>query len=957
MHHISIVNNNGRTRFLISNLLSFELERISLGGLDLNFHFESVGTDKTAIVFDRNFENFAPNAFYNIEFYNAEGRRHEISLNDYGNFPVCIEGERVAICSQLETDEHIKLKFIDLKKVVFQMKYHPPITSEISIKNEGDFIEVGVSDLNESHYNNVMVSVDKDGSFDSYLVPVLIKKGHIYISNELYTKGYNLHLLVAINSNVFEATLIKQTKESHENVSYGGLPEHLIGVTEEEFLRHNINNVVSLKGKHSSVEVNEIDIVGNSLIFNMNQIEWFIDTDTPILILQETKTKQLYSVRGNLDSSKLHFKLDGFINEIPNKKEKWIIYLMSKGNEHAFRIRGNIEEGAERNFHILSQDNFPSLSTYNLHSALCMNKNNNLEIRKDKISNLVKNNFKIKTKVNKLKMFGEKVSIEVQLNTPYVQSIKPTNIYLVHRNKDTFNKVNMQLTNTTIKKNSLILITNIQLREVVLFPLYWDLFIGLEIDGKEELVKITKVSKDALYKVDSRISKYQRGMGKGKIFYPYITISKDLAFTVRDKEYFENRYYLLKEKFAFLVVNLFRKHFANKEIWIGFEKLAMSAHESGYYFFDYVYKNRKHDNFYYVIRKDSPELVNLMDKKDKVIYFMSLKYFIYMFAADLLISSDTKRNSYSLKQKKSILGKELTDKQLVYLQHGVNGLKAVPDFYKDRGVFDLVIAPSEYEKNMITEYWGYSEEEVVTTGLARWDVLEDRTNEIDYKQIFVMPTWRTWMDGMSKEEFLESDYYKYYNDFLSSNRLHKVLKDNNIKIMFFLHPKFKDYIDLFEINSPYIEKFGFLEVPLDEMIMKSSMMISDYSSVIWEMFYLEKPCLFYHFDVEKYLQYEGSYMDFKEDLFGDVAYDSEELVENMEQYILRNFSEKVEYSNLREKYFTYMDNQNSKRIFEAIENNKSNLRKKRKRTKRKLSHIIPFDVRRKMLNTIAKIKY
>ncbi|MFP3361463.1 hypothetical protein R0K17_29585, partial [Planococcus sp. SIMBA_143] len=80
-------------------------------------------------------------------------------------------------------------------------------------------------------------------------------------------------------------------------------------------------------------------------------------------------------------------------------------YLMSKGNEHAFRIRGNIEEGAERNFHILSQDNFPSLSTYNLHSALCMNKNNNLEIRKDKISNLVKNNFKIKTKVNKLKMF------------------------------------------------------------------------------------------------------------------------------------------------------------------------------------------------------------------------------------------------------------------------------------------------------------------------------------------------------------------------------------------------------------------------------------------------------------------------------------------------------------------------------------------------------------------------
>src|SRR5699024_8633473 len=99
------------------------------------------------------------------------------------------------------------------------------------------------------------------------------------------------------------------------------------------------------------------------------------------------------------------------------------------------------------------------------------------------------------------------------------------------------------------------------------------------------------------------------------------------------------------------------------------------------------------------------------------------------------------------RQRKTKLGKVLTNKKLVYLQHGVNGLKVVPDFYKNRNVFDLVIAASDYEKNMIEQYWGYEPKEVVATGLARWDVMEDKTTDIPHKQIFVMPTWRTWMDG------------------------------------------------------------------------------------------------------------------------------------------------------------------------------------------------------------------
>ena len=109
--------------------------------------------------------------------------------------------------------------------------------------------------------------------------------------------------------------------------------------------------------------------------------------------------------------------------------------------------------------------------------------------------------------------------------------------------------------------------------------------------------------------------------------------------------------------------------------------------------------------------------------------------------------------------------------------------------------------------------------------------------------------------------------------------------------------------------------------------MKSSMMISDYSSVIWEMYYLKKPCVFFQFDIEKYLQYEGLYMDPKTDLFGDVAYTSDKLIALIQETIKNGFVEKDIYANMRKEYFSLMDHDNSKRIYEAIVN--SNVKSKK----------------------------
>lgn len=451
-------------------------------------------------------------------------------------------------------------------------------------------------------------------------------------------------------------------------------------------------------------------------------------------------------------------------------------------------------------------------------------------------------------------------------------------------------------------------------------PFYWDLFVVLNRNSKEKIViQVDKLSDKLKNLIDVDVFDKEIRSKENNILYPYVTAGGSLAFTYRGLESYETSLNFKKEIIAGKVFKLFKRYFENKNIWIVFEKNSYGAHDNGFYFFKYVYEHEKHPNTYYVIRKDSPEYHNLDGMRDRVLKFMSFKYFIYMFAARLFISSDTKFHSYNLQRRDSILAKTMMNKKNVFLQHGMNGIKKVPVFHKKRGLLDLIISPSDFEREHINiKDWGYSPNEVVSTGYARWDSYEDKTEQIPYKQIFMMPTWRKSMEGMSKEEFIKTSFFKEYQSFLNSPRLKKVMLENNVRLAFFLHPYFRNYVDLFNIDDSFIDKYGYLDVDMGEEIMKSSMMISDYSSVLWDMFYLEKPVLFYQFDQTDYLKSEGSYLNYETDLFGDVVFDANDAIQKVIEYIQSDFMEKYIYTQMRNKYMNFHDHNNSSRIYKAI---------------------------------------
>ncbi|TDK62174.1 hypothetical protein E2K98_08910 [Bacillus salipaludis] len=461
------------------------------------------------------------------------------------------------------------------------------------------------------------------------------------------------------------------------------------------------------------------------------------------------------------------------------------------------------------------------------------------------------------------------------------------------------------------------IIFNIDITNSSWKPFYWDAYIGVEINNLLHFFRV-KISNDKLkFKMNALPFLNSICLNQDYHIFPYITSYGSFSLTYKKRMYYESKKYMLKWLLAFLIYLFLKPYWDYKKIWLGFEKHANVAQDNGFTFFRYCYEKQKHNNFYYVIRNNSPDIPNFKGMEDKLVFFMSLKYMIYFFASKLLISSESKGHLYDIRIQNGFFRRVLNRKKNIFLQHGVIGLKRVDNiFHKNsNNRADLFITSSDFEKKIIVTNFGYQNDEVEVTGLSRWDNLQ---NNIYTQKILVMPTWRSWMDDITDEEFVKTDYYLRYSKLIQSSELKELIQQFDLTITFYLHHKFKKHLSLFKSVIEQIKVNCYGDSPLQKEIMESSLMITDYSSVAWDMFYLKKPVVFYQFDKEEYLKNQGSYLDFPKDLFGDQALDLMSLIILIKGYASNGFREKKKYSINREKYFKYIDHKNSERIFNTI---------------------------------------
>ncbi|MCD8146937.1 MAG: CDP-glycerol glycerophosphotransferase family protein [Clostridiales bacterium] len=473
---------------------------------------------------------------------------------------------------------------------------------------------------------------------------------------------------------------------------------------------------------------------------------------------------------------------------------------------------------------------------------------------------------------------------------------------------------------------------NIDVRRLTFTPLYWDIRAVFERDGVQFWSPIhasIRSGETADLMKESGLRRLFVGdsvvLNREQQLFLYRTVNNRFALVCQERTPYSGFWFRLKERIAFLLYLVFRKRLRKKSILLTYEKYCCMAQDNGFYFFRHCMEHNMEAqlkrSIYFVIDKKATDYrENLLPYKNHVIQFMSLRHMVYLLAARLLVSSDSKAHAYAWRCKESIIQPYIEkNKKLVFLQHGVIALKKVEFFSSGTNAVSLFVTSNDMEHDIIINELGYQPQEVIITGLARWDVLEDRSAQMNRRTILIMPTWRNWLEEVSDQVFRASDYYQNYMALLNSSRLEEYLTRYDLYLNFYIHPKFREYLGSFSISGERVRLIPFGSEPLNRLMMECSLLITDYSSVCWDVFYQAKPVIFYQFDVDKYNETQGAYIDLEHDLFGDRAVDNDQLFALMEEYAAGGFQLKPQYAEMRKSLYKYIDKNNSQRVCDEIQ--------------------------------------
>ena len=406
--------------------------------------------------------------------------------------------------------------------------------------------------------------------------------------------------------------------------------------------------------------------------------------------------------------------------------------------------------------------------------------------------------------IKSVKTHGNKCRITATF--PIDSSAKITDVVLKYRSKVEDIAIPVKFKTKVINDKVLLTIDINFTEDMPLKPIYWDIRVVVEKYGTKQLIKLEYKNRIILkYKLIA-LNCICRINSKNLIF-PYLTKAGTLCFCYKEAGEYDTNFIKLKEVLVYLVYYFFGSIWRKKNIWLVYEKFSNYAQDNGYYFFKYCMENltpEQKKNIYYVIDKRSPDYKNVKKYDKNVIQFMSMKHMMYSSAMKICVASDSKPHLYKWRSTPSFIVNAISRKRILFLQHGVTALKQVHSLFGKTGSSPMTyfVTTGKVEQEIAVNELLYTEETAPITGFARWDALENKEDKND-RFILVMATWRSWLEDVSDEEFMQSDYYNRYTSLLKSPELARILKEGKARVVFYIHPKFAGYIENFRdlINS------------------------------------------------------------------------------------------------------------------------------------------------------------
>ena len=366
--------------------------------------------------------------------------------------------------------------------------------------------------------------------------------------------------------------------------------------------------------------------------------------------------------------------------------------------------------------------------------------------------------------------------------------------------------------------------------------------------------------------------------------------------------------------------------FKHKELWIISDRI-MKADDNGEALFSYLQEHKPENvNILFAISKESPDYERLR-QMGRCINAMKFQHKLLHLLADVVISSHADgitRNPYLGYD--DALRDMLLHQKYVFLQHGItkDDISGWINRY-NQNMDGVVTAAIPERESMLQGGYYYPENRIWLTGFPRYD----RLYHDEKKKITIMPTWRRYLMGISNvktgtwtlpKEFEESSYYRFYNQLLNSDRLLKICEEYGYTLQFMPHPTLQLHLNRFD-HDPRV-KFLSLDTSYREVYAESNIVLTDYSSAVFDFAYLKKPVIYCHFDSNEIFGGEHvftkGYFDYERDGFGEVTYSLQETEDLLVDYIRNGCQMKEQYRDRVDHFFAYFDQDNCKRVYDRI---------------------------------------
>lgn len=241
------------------------------------------------------------------------------------------------------------------------------------------------------------------------------------------------------------------------------------------------------------------------------------------------------------------------------------------------------------------------------------------------------------------------------------------------------------------------------------------------------------------------------------------------------------------------------------------------------------------------------------------------------------------------------------------------------NFVRESRKWSYLVSPNAYSTEIFKRAFHY-QGEVIESGYPRNDILSNHSNTLisslkqklgiseDKKIMLYAPTWRDnefYQKGKYKFEFqfdLENWKKEYGEEWVLLSRMHYLVAEN---FDFSLHEGI-----VYDVSSyPDIR----------DLYLISDLMITDYSSVFFDYAILNRPIVFFMYDLEKYRdQLRGFYIDIEKETPGPIVQTEEELFQAINKLIDSNVQLDSKFSAFKNKFSLLEDGHATERVVKAF---------------------------------------